>query len=94
MKISISFFKIVKGLVVLLLISLFVTGCSSSNGKRKTTGEEPFFQGETGLAEHGKKKTVDRIYQIDPGSKEFNISENFYTNPPRKIAVLPFDNLI
>ena len=94
MKISISFFKIVKGLVVLLLISLFVTGCSSSNSKRRTTGEEPFFQEETGLAEHGKKKTMDRIYQIDPGGKEFDISENFYTNPPRKIAILPFDNLI
>ena len=94
MKISISFFKIVKGLVVLLLISFFVTGCSSSNDKRKTTGEEPFFQGETGLAEHGKKKTMDRIYQLDPGGKEFDISENFYTNPPRKIAILPFDNLI
>ena len=94
MKISISFFKIVKGLVVLLLISLFVTGCSSSNGKRRTTGEEPFFQEETGLAEHGKKKTMDRIYQLDPGGKEFDISENFYTNPPRRIAILPFDNLI
>jgi len=94
MKISISFLKIAKGLVVLLLISFFVTGCFSSSDKRRTTGEEPFFQEETGLAEHGKKKTMDRIYQIDPGGKEFNISDKFYTDPPRRIAILPFDNLV
>ncbi len=94
MKISIPFLKAVKGLVVLLLISLLTAGCFSRNGERRTTGEEPFFLEETGLAEHGKKKTLDRIYQIDPGDKEFNISDKFYTDPPRKIAILPFDNLI
>lgn len=94
MKISISFLKTVKGLVVLLLISLVAAGCFSRNGERRTTGEEPFFQEESGLSEHGKKKTLDRIYQIDPGGKEFNISDKFYTDPPRKIAVLPFDNLV
>jgi hypothetical protein len=94
MKISISFLKIGKGLVVLLLISLFVTGCSSSNGKRKTTGEEPFFQKEEGVAEHGKKTTVDRMYELDPGKKKFEISDKFYSDPPMKIAILPFDNLV
>lgn len=94
MKVSTPFWKVVKGMIAVLLISLFVTGCFSSAGKRKTTGEEPFFQKETGLAEHGKKKTLDRIYQIDPGDKEFEISDAFYTDPPRKIAILPFDNLI
>ncbi|WP_162532205.1 GNA1162 family protein [Candidatus Scalindua japonica] len=94
MKNFISVFKVVKGLAVLLFISLFVTGCFSNDGKRRTTGEEPFFQREEGLAEHGKKKTLDRIYQIDPGGKEFKISDKFYTDPPRKIAILPFDNLV
>jgi hypothetical protein len=66
MKISISSRKMVKGFATLLLISLIAAGCfSSSNGIRRTTGEEPFFQQETGLAEHGKKSTIDRIYQID-----------------------------
>ena len=86
--------KNVKGFVALLLILFFMTGCFSNSDKRRTTGEEPFFQEETGLAEHGKKTTVDRIYQIDPGSKEFNISDKFYSDPPRKIAILPFDNLV
>jgi len=94
MKISMSSWKMVKGLAVLLLISLFAAGCFSSNGKRRTTGEEPFFQNEEGLAEHGKKKALDRIYQIDPGDKVFEVSDKFYTDPPRKIAILPFDNLV
>jgi hypothetical protein len=94
MKISMSFRKVVKGLIIVLLISLFVTGCSSSTVKRKTTGEEPFFQKEEGLAEHGKKTTLDRMYQLDPGGKDFNISDKFYTDPPMKIAILPFDNLV
>ncbi len=94
MKISISSRKMVKGFATLLLISLIAAGCGSSNGVRRTTGEEPFFQQETGLAEHGKKSTIDRIYQIDPGGKVFEISDKFYTDPPRRIAILPFDNLV
>ncbi len=94
MKRSISFRNIAKCLVVLVLVALSTAGCFSRNSDRRTTGEEPFFQDEERLAEHGKKTTLDRIYQIDPGSREFNISDNFYINPPRKIAILPFDNLI
>jgi hypothetical protein len=94
MKTSTSYRKAAKGLIIVLLISLFVTGCSSSNGKRRTTGEEPFFQNEEGLDAHGKKTTIDRMYQLDPGGKEFDISDKFYTDPPRKIAILPFDNLV
>jgi hypothetical protein len=68
------------------------TGCSS--GKRKTTGKERFFLHEKGVSEHGKKTVIDRIYQLDPGDEEFEVSDRFKTNPPRKIAVLPFDNLV
>lgn len=93
MKTSIFTCKVVKGLVAMLLVSLFVAGCGSSV-KRKTTGEEPFFQNEEGIAEHGKKSTIDRIYQIDPGDKVFEISDEYYTDPPRRIAILPFDNLV
>ncbi len=93
MKYSMSFWGIAKCFAIMLLASLFVTGCGSSN-KRRTTGDEPFFQKETGLAEHGKKSTLDRIYQIDPGDKAFEISDKFYTDPPRRIAILPFDNLV
>ncbi len=83
-----------KRLVVLALIVLSTAGCFSRNSDRRTTGEEPFFQGEEGLAVHGKKTTLDRIYQIDPGDKEFEISDKYYTDPPRRVAILPFDNLI
>jgi hypothetical protein len=94
MKIYMSFRNIAKSLVVLALIALSTAGCFSRNSGRKTTGEEPFFQDEEGIAKHGKKTTLDRMYQLDPGGKEFDISDKFYTDPPRKIAILPFDNLV
>ena len=94
MKIFFSFHNIAKSVVIIFLIALSTAGCFSRNRDRKTTGEERFFQDEEGLEEHGKKTTLDRIYQIDPGDKEFEISEKFYTDPPRKIAILPFDNLV
>jgi hypothetical protein len=87
------FLKMLSSFIILLAVSLIVTGCGSSE-KRKTTGDEPFFQQEKGLAEHGKKKTIDRIYQIDPGDRKFEVSDKFQTDPPRKIAILPFDNLV
>lgn len=79
-------------IIVLVTILLLVTGCSSY--KRRTTGEEPFFLHENELAEHGKKTVIDRIYQLDPGDKEFEVSDKFKTDPPKRIAVLPFDNLV
>ncbi|MBC8551320.1 MAG: DUF799 family lipoprotein [Candidatus Brocadiales bacterium] len=94
MKMSMPFWNLAKCLVVLALIALSTAGCFSRNSDRKTTGEEPFFQDEEGLADHGKKTTLDRMYQLDPGGRKFDISDRFYTDPPRKIAVLPFDNLI
>ena len=94
MKMSMSFRSLAKSLVVLVLIALSTAGCFSRNSDRKTTGEEPFFQDEEGLADHGKKTTLDRMYQLDPGGKKFEIADGFFSEPPRKIAVLPFDNLI
>lgn len=79
-------------IVALIAISLLLTGCSGNN--RKTTGDEPFFLQENELAEHGKKTVIDRIYQLDPGDKEFEVSDKFKASPPRKIAVLPFENLV
>ena len=87
-----SFVKKVNCFVILLIVSLWFTGCSSNY--RRTTGDEPFFLEENDLAEHGKKKSIDRIYQIDPGNKDFEISDKFYSNPPRKVVILPFDNLV
>ncbi|MCP5003289.1 MAG: hypothetical protein GY941_04955 [Planctomycetes bacterium] len=80
------------GFVVVVVFLLLTAGCSS--GKRRTTGNEPFFMEEKNAADHGKKKLVDRIYQLDPGDKDFEVSDAFYKRPPKKVAVLPFDNLV
>ena len=80
------------GFILLLFILMLVAGCSSE--ERRTTGDEPFFLDEKGVANHGKKNAIDRIYQIDPGDKAFTVSDKYYMSPPRKIAILPFDNLV
>ncbi len=64
-----SYSKIFLSFLIILNISLLITACSS--GKRKTTGKEQFFLHEKGVSEHGKKTVIDRIYQLDPGDKEF-----------------------
>ncbi len=87
-----SLWKLLSGFLIVLLFSLLIMGCSSRN--RRTTGNEQFFLEEEGIAEHGKKKAIDRIYQIDPGDKEFEVFDTFYKNPPKRVAILPFDNLV
>lgn len=79
-------------IVALIAILSLLIGCSIS--KRKNMGKGSFFQEEKGVAKHGKKSFIDRVYQLDPGDKDFKVSDNFYTNPPKKIAILPFDNLV
>lgn len=78
--------------LIILDVLLLITGCSSNN--RKTTGNEPFFLQENRITEHGKKSLIDRVWELDPGDVEFKVSEKFKTNPPKRIAVLPFDNLV
>ncbi|GJQ57471.1 MAG: hypothetical protein D8M57_18220 [Candidatus Scalindua sp. AMX11] len=85
--------KILSGFMVVLVFTLMITGCSSNN-RRRTTGDDQFFLDEEGVADHGKKKAIDRIYQIDPGDKEFEVFDTFYKNPPKRVAILPFDNLV
>lgn len=87
-----SLWKILSGFMIVFVFSSLMTGCSSGN--RRTTGDEQFFLDEEGVSDHGKKNTIDRIYQIDPGDKEFEVFDTFYKNPPKKVAILPFDNLV
>ncbi|MGR3220705.1 MAG: GNA1162 family protein [Candidatus Anammoxibacter sp.] len=53
-----------------------------------------FFLDQKDSANHGKKGTFDRIYQLDPGGDSFKYDDAFINDPPRTIAILPFENLV
>ncbi len=81
-------------LLVLVIISSF-TGCGIFRGKKSEVKEESaFFLSQKDYSEHGRKGTLDRLYQLDPGGDTFKHSDKFLSDPPRSIAVLPFENLV
>ncbi len=75
-----------------LVISLFA-GCSAQNHELVWENTDPFYQQEQGGAGYAKKTGLDRTLQLDPGQRNLRYSPSFITNPPRKVAVLPFENL-
>lgn len=87
-----SYSKMFLCFLIVLNMLFLLTGCFGVN--RRTTGNERFFLEEEGVEDYGKKTFVDRVYQLDPGDKEFTVSDKFYKNPPMKIAILPFDNKV
>lgn len=58
------------------------------------TSEYKFFKSQKDAKEHGKKGTFDRLYQLDPGGNSFKYDDRFISDPPHKIAILPFENLV
>ena len=72
-----SFRCIAESLVVLVLITLSTAGCFSRNSDRRTTGEEPFFQKEEGLAEHGKKTISERIQHFKDTVETLNNNSKY-----------------
>ena len=78
------------------LFLIFIAGCGMF--KRKDVvdknSDDKFFLSQKDYTEHGKKGKLDRLYQLDPGGDSFEFDEKFINDPPKKIAVLPFENLI
>ncbi|MBI5124604.1 MAG: DUF799 family lipoprotein [Planctomycetes bacterium] len=85
-----------KGCVATLItFLLFLLGGCANNQYRDLSSQnnDPFYQEEKDKGYSGEKKLLDRIYQLDPGQRFFKCSPSFYTNPPKKLAILPFENL-
>lgn len=76
----------------LIILLFLLSGCASHSHELASSSNDPFYQEERGDG-YGKKKILDRIYQLDPGQRLLKYSTSLLTNPPRKIAVLPFENL-
>jgi hypothetical protein len=64
---------------------VLLAGCSFTPHQSR-----PFFLDEENVQEHGRKSWFDRLIEFDPGATEFKLADDYLTNPPRRIAVLPF----
>jgi hypothetical protein len=70
---------------LLLITVLTLTGCAVNQPE-----ERPFFQKELATDTHGRKTFFDRLVETDPGGFRLNVAPEYETNPPERIAVLPF----
>lgn len=73
---------------LLLCTVLIFTGCATHQ-----TENRPFFQQEYSTETHGRKTLLDRIVETDPGGIHVDIAPQYNTDPPERIAVLPFGDL-
>ncbi len=73
-------------LLHLIVIPLtLLAGCASAPLETR-----PFFQAEQELETHGRKTWLDLLIETDPGGVTYQVADDYETNPPRTIAVLPF----
>lgn len=77
----------------LLALLVAFSSCASHSHDLTCVNNDPFYQKEEGNGSSGKKTVLDRIYQLDPGQRLLKVSTSLYTNPPRRVAILPFENL-
>src|SRR5579875_3455149 len=78
------------------LISLLLAaalGLGSSCALRSTSSNpppQPLFLPEYSARSHGSKTLFDRVVEFDPGTFRIYVSPEYRSNPPRRVAVLPF----
>lgn len=85
MKISLSF--------LFPLILFFFAGCATQSNDLVSCNDDPFYQQEKENGTYGKKTSLDRTLQFDPKQGKLRCSPSFFEDPPKRIAVLPFENL-
>jgi hypothetical protein len=73
---------------LVLITFLTLTGCAVNQPE-----DRPFFQKEYATETHGRKTFFDRLVETDPGGFHVNVAPEYETNPPERIAVLPFGDL-
>lgn len=81
-----------KGFV--LFLSLFlVAGCAMQSHDLVWESDDPFYRSEQEDGTFGQKTALDRAAQLDPATGKVQYSQSFLDDPPKKIAILPFENL-
>lgn len=75
------------------LILFFFAGCATQNHDLVSGNDDPFYKQEEENGTYGKKTSLDRTLQLDPKQGNLRYSPSLFEDPPKKIAVLPFENL-
>lgn len=73
---------------ILLVVILCVAGCANHSYESR-----PFFQHEYDTESHGRKTILDRIVETDPGGFKVKTLPDYSSDPPARIAVLPFADI-
>jgi LysM repeat protein len=69
-------------------------GCANDQYRELSyKNNDPFYQKDKDNGYSGQKRLLDRVYQLDPGQRLLKYSPDFLQNPPKKVALLPFENL-
>lgn len=79
-------------LPVFLLLSLS-PGCATHNHDLAWQSDDPFYQQERESETYGVRSPLEKALQLDPGDVDIECSPTFMEDPPRRIAILPFENL-
>lgn len=81
-------------LPTLIPLLLLLLGCANDQYRELSSqNNDPFYLKEQDNGYTGQKRLLDRIYQLDPGQRFLKYSPSFFTSPPKKLALLPFENL-
>jgi hypothetical protein len=74
--------------IVLIILSLLVSGCATTSAANYQ--KRPFYLTEQDVESHGKKTWFDHLVEVDPGKAKYTVAQDYSTDPPMRIAVLPF----
>ncbi len=74
--------------IVLIILSLLVSGCATRSAANYQ--KRPFYLTEQDVETHGKKTWFDHLVEVDPGKAKYTVAQDYSTDPPMRIAVLPF----
>ena len=78
-----------RGLLAALLVpAVLATGCATVS--QQDAQARPFFQKPYYVASHGRKTWWDRLVELDPGQLKVTVAPQYLSEPPERIAVLPF----
>jgi hypothetical protein len=74
--------------VAALLLPAVLAGCA--NVTEQDAEARPFFQKPYYVQSHGRKTWWDRLVELDPGKLKVTVAPEYLSEPPERIAVLPF----
>jgi hypothetical protein len=75
--------------VLICAVGFLAQGCAPST---QDVERRPFFQQQYDTASHGRKTWFDHLVEFDPGGFDVTVAKDYQSDPPERIAVLPFSD--